>query len=59
MVIDRIDYNLEQTQTRVSQGLQQLQKAEQHQRKNRKMYCILILAATTVLLIFILVLVKS
>jgi len=59
MVIDRIDYNLEQTQTSVSQGLQQLQKAEQHQRKNRKMYCIFILAATTILLIFILVLVKS
>lgn len=40
-ILDRIDYNVECTQSRVSDGLKQLQKAEAYQKKSRKIYCIL------------------
>nr|CAG4641923.1 EOG090X0AQP [Eurycercus lamellatus] len=58
-VLDRIDYNVEQTQVRVHLGLNHLQKAEGYQKKNRKMMCIVALAATTIVLIIILIAVKS
>ncbi|XP_076357935.1 syntaxin-16-like [Tachypleus tridentatus] len=58
-ILDRIDYNLEHVQTQVHQGLQKLQKAENYQRKNHKMICILILAATTIFLIILLIALKS
>ncbi|KAK5648239.1 hypothetical protein RI129_003131 [Pyrocoelia pectoralis] len=58
-VLDRIDYNIEQTHTQVYEGFKQLQKADSYQRKNRKMWAIIILAATTILLVFILIVVKS
>lgn len=57
-VLDRIDYNVEQTQTRVSEGYKQLQKAEMYQRKNRKMYCILVLASVTLMLMVLLIFTK-
>ncbi|XP_030569312.1 syntaxin-16 [Drosophila novamexicana] len=57
-VLDRIDYNVEQTQTRVSEGLRQLQRAEMYQRKNRKMCIILVLAAVTFLMLLLLILTK-
>ncbi|XP_037726480.1 syntaxin-16 [Drosophila subpulchrella] len=57
-VLDRIDYNVEQTQTRVSEGLRQLHKAEMYQRKNRKMCVILILAAVTFFMLLLLILTK-
>lgn len=58
-ILDRIDYNIEQTQTQVYEGFKQLQKADNYQRKNRKMCCIIILAATTVLLIILLIIFKT
>lgn len=58
-VLDRIDYNIEQTQVQVHEGFKQLQKAERYQRKNRKMHCILILAATIIVLVILLIIVKS
>lgn len=58
-VLDRIDYNVEQTQIQVFEGFKQLQKAEAYQRKNRKLCAITILAVTTILLFFILIVVKS
>lgn len=58
-VLDRIDYNVEQTQIQVYQGYQQLQKADAYQRKNRKMMCILILSAVTILLTCLLIIVKT
>nr|CAG4638637.1 EOG090X0AQP [Cyclestheria hislopi] len=58
-VLDRIDYNVEQAQVKVSHGLVELQKAEGYQKKNRKMMCIFVLAATTIVLIVILIAVKS
>ncbi|KAF5275024.1 hypothetical protein FQA39_LY06961 [Lamprigera yunnana] len=58
-VLDRIDYNIEQTHSQVYEGFKQLQKASAYQKKNRKMWAIIILAAITILLIFILIVVKS
>ncbi|KAJ8925914.1 hypothetical protein NQ315_009766 [Exocentrus adspersus] len=58
-VLDRIDYNIEQTTIQVHEGFKQLQKADAYQRKNRKMCAIIVLAATAILLVFILIIVKS
>ncbi|KAK7865557.1 hypothetical protein R5R35_010096 [Gryllus longicercus] len=58
-MLDRIDYNIEQTQTQVHQGYQQLQKAENYQKKNRKIVCILILALVTLVLLVLLIVIKS
>lgn len=57
-VLDRIDYNVEQTQTRVSEGLKQLHRAEMYQRKNRKMCCIMLLAGVTLFMIILLIFTK-
>lgn len=57
-VLDRIDYNVEQTQTKVTEGYKQLQRAEMYQRKNRKMYCILILASVTLFMMILLIFTK-
>lgn len=58
-ILDRIDYNIEQTHSQVSEGFKQLQKADVYQRKNRKMWAIIILAATTIVLVFMLIVLKS
>ncbi|XP_068625002.1 syntaxin-16 [Battus philenor] len=58
-VLDRIDYNIEQTQVQVHEGYKQLQKAERYQRNNRKMHCILILAVTLIIMVILLIIVKS
>lgn len=58
-VLDRIDYNIEQTSIQVQQGYSQLKKADAYQRKNRKMVAIIILAASIIVLFFILMIVKS
>lgn len=57
-VLDRIDYNVEQTQTKVAEGYKQLQKAEIYQRKNRKMVCILVLATFTLFMMILLIFTK-
>ncbi|XP_065217649.1 syntaxin-16 [Planococcus citri] len=57
-VLDRIDYNIEQTQTQVRHAYQELARADRYQRKNRKMQCILILAPATVILFLLLIAVK-
>lgn len=57
-VLDRIDYNIEQTQTQVRHAYQELARADRYQRKNRKMQCILILAPATVILFLLLIVVK-
>ena len=58
-ILDRIDYNIEHSTMAVEKGLQQLQKAEKYQKKNRKMLCIMVLALLVVVLIIILIAVKS
>ncbi|XP_035679462.1 syntaxin-16-like isoform X1 [Branchiostoma floridae] len=57
-VLDRIDYNIEHTATKVDAGLQQLQKAEKYQKKNRKMLLILVLAVIVIIMFIILVATK-
>lgn len=57
-VLDRIDYNIEVTQTKVAEGYKQLQKAEMYQRKNRKVYCILVLSAVIVFMLILLIFTK-
>lgn len=57
-VLDRIDFNVEQTQTRITEGYKQLAKAEMYQRKNRKMHCILILATVTLCMMVLLIFTK-
>lgn len=58
-ILDRIDYNIEHTSVSVEKGLKQLTKAEKHQKKNRKMYCVLVLFVVVVLMFVILVATKS
>lgn len=58
-LLDRIDYNVEQTATRVEKGVVQLQKAEKYQKKNRKMLIISVLFVIVVILLIILIAVKS
>uniref|UniRef100_A0A1I7TWL4 t-SNARE coiled-coil homology domain-containing protein n=2 Tax=Caenorhabditis tropicalis TaxID=1561998 RepID=A0A1I7TWL4_9PELO len=53
-VIDRIDYNVEQSSIRVSKAVEDVFKAERYQRGNKKMHCICIL---TVAIIFVLILI--
>lgn len=58
-VLDRIDYNVEQSCVKTEDGLKQLHKAEQYQKKNRKMLVILILVVIIVVLTVVLIGVKS
>jgi len=58
-VVDRIDYNIENTSIKVEQGLEQLKKASKYQKSNRKMKCILILSTSLIFLLFLLILLKS
>uniref|UniRef100_A0A2D4J0N7 Syntaxin-16 n=2 Tax=Micrurus TaxID=8634 RepID=A0A2D4J0N7_MICLE len=57
-VLDRIDYNVEQSCIKTEEGLKQLHKAEHYQKKNRKMLIILILFVIVIILIIILIAVK-
>lgn len=57
-ILDRIDYNVESTQTKVYEGYKQLQRAERYQRANRKMYCIFILSIATLFMIILLIITK-
>ena len=57
-VLDRIDYNIECTQTKVFEGYKQLQKAERYQRKNRKVVCILILAGMLMFMVILTIFTK-
>lgn len=52
-VLDRIDYNMEQTQFQVHEGCQQLRKAESYKRSHRKMCFILSLGGSVFLLLFL------
>ena len=54
-IIDRIDYNIENTNIKVHDGLEQIKKAAMYQKNDRKMYCIVILAVIVMLELVIVV----
>ncbi|XP_020893016.1 syntaxin-16 isoform X2 [Exaiptasia diaphana] len=58
-ILDRIDYNVEQASVKVEQGLEQLKKAEQHQKSSRKMLCIIFLSVVVIIMLVALVITKS
>ncbi|KFB48931.1 AGAP000850-PA-like protein [Anopheles sinensis] len=57
-ILDRIDYNIESAQVRVSDGLRQLQKSESYQRKNKKIHCIMLLAMAIMFMIILIIFTK-
>jgi syntaxin 16 len=58
-ILDRIDYNIEQTVVRVSAGVQELEKADEYSKKAYTLKCILCLIVLIVILIVVLVALKS
>lgn len=58
-ILDRIDYNVEQTQAQVQEGYKQLKKADSYQRASRKLYCIVVLTVAIVFLSFLFVVFKT
>ncbi|KAK0416989.1 hypothetical protein QR680_012785 [Steinernema hermaphroditum] len=58
-VLDRIDYNIEQSSIRVRNALGSVQKAEQYQKKNRKMHAIFLLSCIVLVLLLLLLVTKS
>lgn len=57
-VLDRIDYNIEQSNVQVKSALKSVKKAEQYQKKNRKMMAIVVLSSIVIFLLIILIAVK-
>ncbi|VDD92163.1 unnamed protein product [Enterobius vermicularis] len=58
-VLDRIDYNVEQAALKVKSALKSVEKAERHQRSDKKMYCIAVLSVTIIILLILLIFIKS
>lgn len=54
-VLDRIDYNIEQTVIKVDSGTKELEKAEEYSKKAYTMKCIVVLALIIVILLIILI----
>ena len=52
---DQIEYNVDAAATKTEEGLKQLKKADQYQRKDRKMKAILCMAVTVAILLFLLI----
>ena len=55
-IIDRIDYNIENAVVQTQTGLEELQKAENYQKKNKKMLVIVVMAGITLIMLLILIL---
>lgn len=58
-ILDRIDYNVEQSTMRVKSALKSVQKAEQYQKGDKKMHCIVCLSVSIVVLLILLIIVKT
>jgi len=54
-IVDRIDYNVENTHVRVEEGVKHLQKAATYQTRNRKCIFLVSTVILTILLIVLLV----
>lgn len=57
-ILDQIEYNVDLAATKTEEGLKQLKKADQYQKKDRKMKVIFCMTIT-VLILFILLILKS
>ena len=55
IITDQIEYNVDMAATKTEEGLKQLKKADQYQRKDRKMKAILCMAVTVAILLFLLI----
>uniref|UniRef100_A0A0K0G2C8 t-SNARE coiled-coil homology domain-containing protein n=1 Tax=Strongyloides venezuelensis TaxID=75913 RepID=A0A0K0G2C8_STRVS len=58
-ILDRIDYNIENTNIRVRSALTNVRKADNYQKKNQKMKIILILSVIVLVLIFLIIITKT
>jgi len=58
-ILDRIDYNIEQTLTKVKQGNKELTDANEYSKKSYTMKCILVLIVLVIILISVLIWKKS
>ena len=54
-VLDRIDYNMEQTIDHTKDGMEQLKKAEDHQKNSLSIKCIILLCFLIFLLVVVLI----
>ena len=52
-VLDRIDYNLEQTTSRVEQGVRQLRRAERAQRRGAMASCVMVLTVAVIAMLVV------
>jgi len=54
-ILDRIDYNMEATVEHTKEGLVELQKAEDHQKANLGVKCIIVLAVLIFAMVLVLI----
>lgn len=54
-ILDRIDFNMEQVLAHTTEGIQQLQKAEEHQKSALPLRCIIVLVLLIAILLAILI----
>nr|QQL93557.1 SNARE1 [Heterodera schachtii] len=57
-ILDRIDYNVEQSASRITSAFKSVHKADRYQKKNKKMQLIVMLSAFAILLMLLIVLTK-
>ncbi|CAI2348879.1 unnamed protein product [Caenorhabditis sp. 36 PRJEB53466] len=57
-IVDRIDYNVEQSSIRVSKAVEDVFKAERHQRSNKKMHCICMLTVAIIIVLLLIIATK-
>lgn len=58
-ILDRIDYNIEQTLVKVDAGVVELEKANEYSKKARTIKCILVLLLLVIILVIVIVVKKT